>query len=129
MTTTPPASGRTGPQSRADARPTQRWAGDPGCGRAGERPPLRRPPRGRPVGLPGRGPADAERLVAGVAAALAVHLNLPVGAVRLALVALTILGGQGAVLYVLLWLFVGVGTPASRRGPRAPSPFCLHSGA
>ena len=110
-----------GPQSRADARPTQRWAGDPGCGRAGERPPLRRPPRGRPVGLPGRGPADAERLVAGVAAALAVHLNLPVGAVRLALVALTILGGQGAVLYVLLWLFVPVGDPWAEAAGRVPA--------
>src|SRR5690606_9478456 len=62
-----------------------------------ERLPLRRPTRGRWLG--------------GVAMGLALHLGVPVGAVRLGLVGLGALGGIGAVLYVWLWVTVPVGDP------------------
>jgi signal transduction histidine kinase/phage shock protein PspC (stress-responsive transcriptional regulator) len=60
--------------------------------------PLRRPPQGR--------------WIAGVAAGLAMHLGLPVGVVRMALVIGTLVGGAGLALYVFLWVTVPVGDPA-----------------
>jgi signal transduction histidine kinase/phage shock protein PspC (stress-responsive transcriptional regulator) len=70
--------------------------------------PLRRPPQGRWLG--------------GVAAGLAAHLGLPVGAVRGLLVLLTLAGGAGAVAYVFWWVTVPVGDPrqaAADAGPAA----------
>jgi signal transduction histidine kinase/phage shock protein PspC (stress-responsive transcriptional regulator) len=46
------------------------------------------------------------RILAGVAAGLAVHLGVPVKAVRVGLVIATFLGGPGAVLYAWLWALV-----------------------
>lgn len=57
-----------------------------------ELPALRRPTEGR--------------LVAGVAAGLADHFDLDVVVVRIALVALTLVGGLGVPLYVAAWLLV-----------------------
>jgi signal transduction histidine kinase len=45
-------------------------------------------------------------MLAGVAAGLAVHLGVPVRAVRFGLVIATFLGGPGAVLYAWLWALV-----------------------
>lgn len=45
-------------------------------------------------------------VLGGVSAGLARHLGRPVSAVRAALVALTLLGGVGALLYAWLWAFV-----------------------
>lgn len=56
------------------------------------RPPLRRPRR--------------ERMVAGVAAGLAAHLDLDVLLVRVVLAALAICGGLGVPLYLAAWLLV-----------------------
>ncbi|WP_054820900.1 PspC domain-containing protein [Arthrobacter sp. JCM 19049] len=50
------------------------------------------------------------RLLAGVCAGLAEHLNLPVSYVRLGFLLLTAIGGIGAVLYAWLWVF----TPSSQ---------------
>lgn len=54
--------------------------------------PLRRPHQGR--------------MLAGVAAGVAEHVGVDVAVVRVALVALTLLGALGVPLYVAAWLFV-----------------------
>jgi signal transduction histidine kinase/phage shock protein PspC (stress-responsive transcriptional regulator) len=66
-------------------------------------PALRRPEQGR--------------VVAGVAAGLSQHLGVSVAAVRAAFVALTFIGGFGALVYAGLWLAVPVGTPDQARPP------------
>ncbi|MCE0536735.1 PspC domain-containing protein [Kineosporia rhizophila] len=58
----------------------------------GQRPPLIRP--------------QDDRMLAGVAAGVAIHLGLPVRAVRFAFVVATLMGGPGAVLYAWLWALV-----------------------
>ncbi|WP_103064101.1 PspC domain-containing protein [Actinomyces qiguomingii] len=70
------------------------------------RPPLRRPPRRA------RRPCPS-RILSGVCAGLAVHLGQPVGAVRLAITVMTVVGGAGAMLYLLLWALVPAGDPLS----------------
>ena len=60
----------------------------------------------------------AGRRVAGVAAGLAAHLDLPVGRVRSALVALSLVAGFGAVLYVACWLLAPDVRDADRPGLR-----------
>lgn len=75
------------------------------------------PPRPR---LPLRRP-DAGRWFAGVAVGLAAHLDVPVLAVRLALVALVPVAGAGVVLYVFFWLTVPVGDPAAVAAGARPS--------
>lgn len=87
------------------------------------RPPLRRPPyRPAPVppawavrpgrdGAPVIRPRPAGRVLAGVCAGLAVHLDQPVARVRLLMVALTLVGGTGALLYLLLAVSVPAGDP------------------
>ncbi|GAA1785423.1 ATP-binding protein [Luedemannella flava] len=59
------------------------------------------------------------RLVAGVAAGLAEHLNLPVAAVRIGFVALVVANGLGILLYVAFWAVLPVTkatpTPATRK--------------
>ena len=47
-----------------------------------------------------------DRVLAGVCAGLAAHLGVPVGGVRLGALALTLLGGAGALLYLWLWATV-----------------------
>ena len=64
------------------------------------RPPLRRPSSGRRI--------------AGVAAGVTVHLDLPVGIVRFAFIVLTGLGGAGIGLYIFLWVTVPVGVPVGQ---------------
>ncbi|MDO4900299.1 ATP-binding protein [Actinomyces sp.] len=73
------------------------------------RPPLRRPPRRAPHPGP-------SRIVAGVCGGLAVHLGVTVAAVRLAMVVLTVMGGGGALLYLLLWVLVPAGNPLDSTG-------------
>ncbi|WP_283175896.1 PspC domain-containing protein [Corynebacterium guaraldiae] len=63
------------------------------------------------------------RVVAGVAAGLAQNLGVSALSVRIALTALTLLGGVGAMAYAGLWIF----TPALDDAPppaAAPSPSC-----
>src|SRR5439155_21655313 len=59
----------------------------------------------------------SRRMIAGVAAGIARHLGLPVGAVRSAFVVLAGFTGVGAVLYALFWAVLRVDRtrPASRR--------------
>ncbi|MCD5349919.1 ATP-binding protein [Kineosporia mesophila] len=57
----------------------------------------RRPPLVRP---------QEQRVLAGVATGVAVHLRLPVRAVRIGFVVATLMGGPGAVLYAWLWALV-----------------------
>jgi signal transduction histidine kinase/phage shock protein PspC (stress-responsive transcriptional regulator) len=72
---------------------------------------IERPPLVRPV---------ADRWIGGVAAGVARHLEQPVTRVRWAFVVLTLLGGAGALAYLLLWALVpsvgGVAASPSRRG-------------
>ncbi|MBD5786856.1 PspC domain-containing protein [Cellulosimicrobium terreum] len=69
--------------------------------------PLRRPERGRWVG--------------GVCAGLAVHLDVPVGAVRLVMAFLGLAGGAGIVLYVFWWVTVPAGDPEAARDAERPA--------
>ncbi|MBT0994404.1 PspC domain-containing protein [Cellulomonas sp. DKR-3] len=71
------------------------------------RPPLRRVQRGR--------------WVAGVAAGLAAHLDVPVGLVRLTFVVLGALGGTGVFLYGFWWLAVPAGDPWDAAAKARPS--------
>ncbi len=56
------------------------------------RPPLRRPIGGRVIG--------------GVAMALAIHLGIPVGWVRIAFVVISVIGGWGLLPYLALWALI-----------------------
>lgn len=56
-------------------------------------------------------------VLAGVCAALAVHLGVPVARVRVAMVALALLGGAGILLYLWLWAL----TPRDSGGPEHPA--------
>lgn len=55
---------------------------------------------------------DRGRWIGGVCAGVAAHLDLPVPLVRVAMVALTALGGVGLALYVFWWVTVPSGDPA-----------------
>ncbi|MBL8929757.1 MAG: PspC domain-containing protein [Kineosporiaceae bacterium] len=57
------------------------------------------------------------RVVAGVAAGVARHLSLPVGAVRIAFVVAALGGGAGLVLYIWLWALV----PSWEQPPPTPA--------
>ena len=61
------------------------------------------------------------RVVAGVAAGLARHLQVPVLSVRIALTALSLLGGVGALAYAGLWIFTPAldDAPSTRRSPHS----------
>jgi signal transduction histidine kinase len=68
------------------------------------------------------------RVVAGVAAGLAAHLNLSVIAVRIAFVALLPVDGMGALLYAAFWAVLPVapgplGAPPARRDRKQVLPF------
>ncbi|HEX5512230.1 MAG TPA: PspC domain-containing protein [Actinomycetales bacterium] len=67
-----------------------------------------RPPLVRPV---------RDRLIGGVAAGLAAHLEQPVQRVRWAFAILTLIFGAGAMAYVLLWMLVPPAAPVSAAGP------------
>nr|WP_182114275.1 ATP-binding protein [Actinotalea sp. JY-7876] len=69
--------------------------------------PLRRPPRGRVVG--------------GVCAGLAAHLEVPVAAVRAVMVLLVPFAGAGALLYVWFWVTVPGGDPAIAAAEERPA--------
>ncbi|MBD8078299.1 PspC domain-containing protein [Cellulosimicrobium arenosum] len=69
--------------------------------------PLRRPERGRWIG--------------GVCAGLAVHLGVPLGAVRLFMGLLALAGGAGIALYVFWWVTVPPGDPAAAREAERPA--------
>ncbi|MGH3736660.1 MAG: ATP-binding protein [Micromonosporaceae bacterium] len=59
--------------------------------------------------------ATGDRLVAGVAAGIAQHLRVPVTPIRLAFVALAVIGGVGAVLYAAYWVLVPADAGPDRR--------------
>jgi len=48
-------------------------------------------------------------MIAGVCGGFAAYLGVDVNIIRLALVALTLLGGTGVVLYLIAWLIVPEG--------------------
>lgn len=62
---------------------------------------------------------QSDRVVAGVAAGLAQNLGVSALSVRIALTALTLLGGVGAMAYAGLWIFTPAldDAPSSRRSP------------
>lgn len=64
---------------------------------------------------------QSDRVVAGVAAGLAQHLQVPVLYVRIALTVLTVMGGVGAMVYAGLWM----STPALDDGPSSRNPSSL----
>jgi phage shock protein PspC (stress-responsive transcriptional regulator)/two-component sensor histidine kinase len=84
----------------------------------------------------------AGRWLAGVCAGLAVYLRVPVKWVRVAVVALTLLGGAGIFAYLFWWLTVPTGDPAraevisrptaiqrlARRQTDSPDPMALLKG-
>lgn len=74
-----------------------------------------------PDGIPRLVRSPDERVVAGVAAGVAVHLHVRVTWVRLAFVVLGVLAGAGIVGYALLWIFVPQGSPGTAE-PRPASP-------
>jgi len=47
-----------------------------------------------------------DRLIAGVASGIAEYLDIDVAVVRLAFVALSLVGGVGVPIYIAAWLFV-----------------------
>jgi len=51
----------------------------------------------------------SDRMIAGVCGGFAAYLGVDVNIIRLALVALTLLGGTGVVLYLIAWLIVPEG--------------------
>ncbi|MEK8225560.1 PspC domain-containing protein [Oerskovia sp. M15] len=53
---------------------------------------------------------------------LALHLDLPVGAMRLVMALLALAGGAGIVLYVFLWVTVPAGTQRRQRTRSARPP-------
>ncbi|MBW3068767.1 PspC domain-containing protein [Actinomyces sp. 594] len=109
----PPVSGH-GNLLASASFPTSAPAQASGAGAtASPRPPLRRPPRRAQPPCP-------SRALAGVCAGLSAHLGLPVGAVRLALMVLTVSSGAGALLYLLLWALVPTGDPL-RPAPLPPA--------
>ncbi|MDN6227565.1 PspC domain-containing protein, partial [Corynebacterium flavescens] len=61
----------------------------------------------------------SERVVAGVAAGLAHNLGVDVVYVRIALTALTLLGGVGALAYAGLWMSTSVEEDGPRKKPAA----------
>ncbi len=68
--------------------------------------------------LPTPGPrrlhrSDTDRMVAGVSGGLADYTGIDATLWRVGFVALTVLGGSGALLYVLLWVLM----PAAPVGP------------
>lgn len=66
----------------------------------GQRPPLRRPVRGRVVG--------------GVCAGVAEHLGLPVNPVRVGFLVASLAGGAGLLVYVFLWILTPEGLQGSQ---------------
>ncbi|WP_239072749.1 ATP-binding protein, partial [Cellulomonas oligotrophica] len=79
----------------------------PAAHRPAARLPLRRPERGR--------------LLGGVAAGLAAHLDVPVPLVRVVLVALVPFAGLGLAVYVFWWVTVPQGDPAATATTARPS--------
>lgn len=65
-------------------------------------------------------PAD-DRILAGVAAGVAQHLNVPVVVVRAVFVVLGLLAGAGVVAYALLWVFVPQTSESSWSSPAGTS--------
>jgi signal transduction histidine kinase/phage shock protein PspC (stress-responsive transcriptional regulator) len=63
-----------------------------------------------------------DRIIAGVCAGLARHLNVSVGIVRVGMVALTLAGGAGVLLYIWLWLLVPTAADEAMAAERAFNP-------
>ena len=61
--------------------------------------------------------SSSERLLAGVCSGLAEHLRVPVTAVRIVMLALTLAGGAGALLYLWLWATVPLAAADIRVAP------------
>ena len=87
------------------------WMRRTGSARSGTHDlPVVRPPLSRPSGT---------RVLAGVAAGLAVHLQVRVRTVRLAFLVLTLTGGAGVIAYAFLWAFVSEGESEGEAGSAA----------
>jgi signal transduction histidine kinase/phage shock protein PspC (stress-responsive transcriptional regulator) len=63
-----------------------------------------------------------DRIIAGVCAGLARHLNVSVGIVRVSMVALALAGGAGVLLYIWLWLLVPTAVDEAIAAERAFNP-------
>ncbi|MGW6175066.1 PspC domain-containing protein [Arthrobacter sp. NPDC055138] len=63
-----------------------------------------------------------DRIIAGVCAGLARHLNVSVGIVRVGMVALALAGGAGVLLYIWLWLLVPTAADEALAAERAFNP-------
>ena len=63
-----------------------------------------------------------DRIIAGVCAGLARHLNVSVGIVRVGMVALVLAGGAGVLLYIWLWLLVPTAADEAVAAERAFNP-------
>jgi signal transduction histidine kinase/phage shock protein PspC (stress-responsive transcriptional regulator) len=63
-----------------------------------------------------------DRIIAGVCAGLARHLNVSVGIVRVGMVALALAGGAGVLLYIWLWLLVPTAADEAMAAERAFNP-------
>ncbi|MFD1212601.1 PspC domain-containing protein [Arthrobacter sp. GCM10027362] len=63
-----------------------------------------------------------DRVVAGVCAGLARHLGISAAACRIGMVALSLAGGAGVLLYVWLWLLVPTADEYARNGARSFNP-------
>ena len=120
------------------------------------RPPPRRPSTRRP-GRPRRRPGPAvrpqlrrsrtDKVIGGVSGGLAEYSGIDALLWRVGFVALTLAGGTGVIVYLLLWLLMPAGPPAGagarrrcrggaghrpdpgRRSPASPSPRCSSSSA
>ncbi|MGM0928618.1 MAG: PspC domain-containing protein [Actinomycetota bacterium] len=63
-----------------------------------------------------------DRIIAGVCAGLARHLDVSVGIVRVGMVALALAGGAGVLLYIWLWLLVPTAADEALAAERAFNP-------
>ncbi|MEV0289198.1 MULTISPECIES: PspC domain-containing protein [unclassified Kribbella] len=82
------------------------------------------PPYGAPQGQPNEQPPVRRayrrtegRVVAGVAGGVADHLGVSDTVVRLILIAATVFGGFGVLIYAALWFLMPLGTPAMPAAP------------
>lgn len=50
--------------------------------------------------------SQSQRMVGGVCGGLAEYFNIDVTVIRVLFIALTVFGGAGLILYLLMWIFV-----------------------
>ena len=62
--------------------------------------------------------SETQRMVAGVCGGLAEYFNLDVTVMRVLFLILSVFGGSGSVIYVVMWIIV----PDARKARNRPSP-------